>query len=201
MSESNKQKKLKLTREILMWIFLFMAVLVVSLFIRKFIFYPVEVLGNSMETTYKEGDTFFVNRFVNVSKLDRYDVVVFKAYSEDNPSTVANEDGMLLVKRIIGLPGETVYVGKNNDIIVKGTDGITFSLDDKYCLSDMTHGINWNINDDNTYETVKLSEDEYFVLGDNRRVSLDSRDYRIKGVHFDSILGKYGFKKISLFKK
>lgn len=196
-----KKITLELIKEFLTYVLFFIAVIVISLAVRKYALYPVEVVGSSMETTLQEGDRFYVNRLVDVEKLNRYDIVVFRAFSEDNPLTNEDESHSLLVKRIIGLPGELICVREDGTILVEGADKVTYKLKDGYCLSTMYHGINWDVTDDNVFETVRLGDDEYFVLGDNRAVSLDSRDSRIKGVHFDSILGKYGFKKLKLFGK
>jgi hypothetical protein len=57
----------------------------------------------------------------------------------------------------------------------------------------MTRGINWDVSDDDIFETVTLDDDEYFVLGDNRGVSLDSRSVKVQAVHASSILGRYKF--------
>lgn len=200
MSNFRRYLNYKFAIETLKTILLFLVVIVLVLAVRKYIWYPVEVKGNSMETTLKDGDSFYVNLVTNPMNYKRYDVIVFKPYSKDDPTTPEDESRELYVKRIIAMPGETVTVCANGDVIVLDKNNEQIKLEDKYASKVLKHGINWNESDDNIFETVKLDEDEFLCLGDNREVSLDSRSAKIQGVHFDSILGRYSFKKIKIFK-
>ena len=125
--------------------------LIIIVILINFVAIPVRIDGTSMYPNLKDGDFGFSGIFTKSLGLYRFDVVVI-----DSSKT---EDR--IVKRIIGLPGETVTYEDNQLYI----DGVaideTFISDDVY-TEDLT---------------VTLGEDEYFVLGDNRTVSRDSRYY------------------------
>lgn len=123
----------------------YIVIIVIVVFIRTFIITPVKVNGNSMYPTLEGNEIMLLNK---LGEIDRFDIVVLKLDGENNN----------LIKRIIGLPGETVEI-KNNKIYID--DEV---LDDPY-----GYGITYNI------DPVTLGDDEYYILGDNRIVSLDSR--------------------------
>ncbi len=123
----------------------YIIIIVVVVFIRTFIITPVKVNGTSMYPTLEGNEIMLLNK---LGVIDRFDIVVLKLDGEQNN----------LIKRIIGLPGETVEI-KNNEIYINDE-----LLDDPYGV-----GVTYNI------DPVTLGEDEYFILGDNRIVSLDSR--------------------------
>ena len=142
-------------------------VLVVILF-RTFIATPVVVSGNSMDPTLKNGDVLILNKLD--TEHSRYDIVVIDAS--------INEKKERIVKRIIGLPGENVEY-KNKSLYINGekkfdqfkTKTDDFSLEDLYGIDEIPDGY-------------------YLVLGDNRRNSLDSRDYRVGLVKEEDIIGR-----------
>jgi len=141
--------------------------------IRYFLFQPFFVRGQSMDPNFGDGDYLIVDeisyRFQNPQ---RGEVIVFKAPS--NPS-------QRFIKRIIGLPGETVEIKNGNITIYK--DSQPFVLNEENYLSSLdTTG---NIK-------ITLSEDEYFVLGDNRAFSYDSR--RFGSLPEDKIIGRVIFR-------
>ena len=125
--------------------------------IRFFIAEPFIVSGASMEPNFQNGNYLIIDRisYTAIEEPKRYEVIIFK-YPK-NPSKY-------FIKRIIGLPGETVEL-KNKDIIIKNTDiKDGFSIDQSYIK-------NFS-NDEGTYI---LNKDEYFMMGDNRTASSDSR--------------------------
>lgn len=130
-----------------------------ALFIRFFVAAPYVVSGQSMDPNFEDWNYLIVDRITyDIGDPARGDVIVF-----DLPQ----EGGRSLIKRVIGLPGETVILQSQSVIIVneKHPDGITLLepyLDPK------------NLEGRNDLR-MTLGEDEYFVLGDNRRVSADSR--------------------------
>ncbi|NCU41558.1 MAG: signal peptidase I [Candidatus Moranbacteria bacterium] len=160
--------------------------------VRMFIFQPFFVQGSSMEPNFHDGEYLLVNEwgykhteigfssnpFLTVDsfrELKRGDVVVFR-YPK-NPS-------VFYVKRIIGLPGEKILFKEGRiEIIEKG--GVNrFFLDESEYLPKTT--ITKNI------ESTSLSDDEYFVMGDNRLHSNDSRAWGPVNKFF--IIGKVAFR-------
>ena len=134
---------------------------IVVILVRTFIATPVRVNGSSMYPTLKGNEIMLLNK---LGHINRFDIVVLKIDGrEDN-----------LIKRIIGLPGETVEI-KDNDIYINDK-----KIEDKY-----GYGVTYNI------DKVTLKEDEYFILGDNRKISLDSRVFGT--IHKDEIKGTTNF--------
>ncbi len=130
---------------------------IIVLPIRYFIFQPFFVQGISMEPNFQDGDYLIIDEITyRFREPERGEVIVFK-YPK-NPS-------QRYIKRIIGLPGETVEIKDKKVVIFDGTENRV--LDELGYLSDslLTKG---NIR-------VSLEENEYFVLGDNRDFSSDSR--------------------------
>lgn len=124
--------------------------------IRLFIAQPFIVSGASMDPTFHNGQYLIVDELsYRFSPPERGDVVIFRYPKNPNE---------FFIKRIIGLPFETVVI-RNGEVSVKESDGQTITLDESYIVN---HG-----NGSNAAYT--LGEDEYFVMGDNRPESSDSR--------------------------
>ncbi len=124
------------------------------------------VSGESMENTLHDGESLLVNKIAY--EPSRYDIVVFYP--------LGREEDEYYVKRIYGLPGETIQI-KGKDIYINNQ-----IIEDKFAKNAMDDaGI--------AEEPLKLGEDEYFVLGDNRRVSKDSRDSEVGPVKKENIAG------------
>ncbi len=133
--------------------------LVLAIVLYLFIMTPHEVVGNSMHPTYKNGEFLMANKVTyKLSKPKRGDVIIFK-YS----------DTADFIKRIIGVPGDQVMI-KDGRIYINGE-----ILDESEYLSPsvITNGGSYL----HEGQTIKLGEDEYFVCGDNRANSSDSRDF------------------------
>jgi signal peptidase I len=131
-------------------------IVVVVIPIRVFIISPFVVDGDSMHPTFQNLDYLIVDEFLyNFSAPKRGDVIVFRYPS--NPS-------IFYIKRIIGLPGETVSINHGVVTVIK-EDASKITLDEPYI-----------VNEDATYtKNVSLGSEEYFVMGDNRPNSSDSR--------------------------
>lgn len=127
--------------------------------IRYFIFQPFIVSGNSMEPNFQSGNYLIIDEIsYRFSQPQRGEVIIFK-YPQD-PSK-------RFIKRIIGLPGETVEIQNNQIIISK--NGEEFVLDESGYLPEYLKNL------DN--EQISLSKNQYFVLGDNRPHSYDSEEW------------------------
>jgi signal peptidase I len=128
----------------------------------------VKIADSSMEPTLSNGETYFINSLAyRVGEPKRGDIIVFRTES-DNGSA-------LHVKRVIGLPGETIQIVDGQILI----DGETYTGDDFSSIIDA--GLAEN--------PITLGDNEYFVLGDNRNGSEDSRYASIGNVTSDQIVG------------
>ena len=133
--------------------------LVIVVPIRYFLFQPFIVSGDSMVPNFQSGNYLIVDEITyRFSSPQRGDVIVFDA------SFIPGYSHERFIKRIIGLPGETVDVTNGQVEIIK--DGKVIVLDEKYLPADLK-----------TYQDkeITLKADEYFVMGDNRQQSYDSR--------------------------
>jgi signal peptidase I len=144
--------------------------LVIAVVLYLFIMTPHEVLGNSMHPTYKNGEYLMANKLVyRFSQPKRGDVIIFK-YSETQD----------FIKRIIGIPGDSITV-KDGKIFVNGTQ-----LDESAYLADTVYTSGGDYIAEG--QTVSVGENEYFVCGDNRPHSSDSRTFG--PISIDQIKGK-----------
>jgi signal peptidase I len=137
--------------------------------IRYFLFQPFIVKGESMSPTFESGDYLIVDEIsYRFSDPQRGDVIVFN-YPKDLTQR--------FIKRVIGLPGETINVANGEVQVIK--DGKTTVLEEKYLPADLK-----------TIGEIKitLGQDEYYVLGDNRNYSYDSRAWGV--VPRKDIIGK-----------
>lgn len=137
----------------------FIAALVIALPIRIFMAQPFFVSGTSMEPTLFPGEYLVIDKLTTrFHKPERGDVIIMRFPLEPD---------IYYVKRIVGLPGEVVRLEKGVVTIVL-PDGKAETLTEPYLEPDKPGGAT---------ATVMLTSDEYFVLGDNRRQSSDSRDW------------------------
>ncbi len=139
--------------------------------IRTFLLQPFLVSGASMEPNFSNGDYLFVDRLTyRIREPERGETIVFR-YPQQ-PST-------FFIKRVIGLPGERITIkGSEIRIVKDAEDSQGFILDEKYIPS-LPRG----------YGTLdkQLGKNEYFVMGDNRSFSFDSRNWG--AVPSDNIIG------------
>ena len=154
-------------------IYPYIIIVLVVVLIRTFLFTPIRVSGPSMLPTLKNGDIMVLNK---VAKVDRFDIVVIKSkrYSET------------LIKRVIALPGETLEV-KNGILYINGK-----KIKDKY-----GYGTTSDVG------KMKIPEGEYFVMGDNRSVSADSRlfgTFTKKEIKGTTKLTLFPFKRLGIKK-
>lgn len=171
-----RKKKVNMTivKEILSWTVEILITLVIAFTFVYFIGLRTSVVGQSMSETLESGDEILVNRFIyKVSDPKPNDIIVFLPNG--------NEKSHYYVKRVIAVPGDTVLI-QNGAVYVNGE-----LFDEKVDVSAIEEaGL--------ASEELKLEDDEYFVLGDNRNNSEDSRYANIGNIKKDYIIGKAWFR-------
>ena len=169
-SEAREKLRDDRTRGIVKWVFEIIVTLVFAVLVAISAFQTVTLQESAMEPTYSVGEKFFVNRALyKFSSPKRGDVIVFK--------TSASDSAALHIRRVIGLPGETVQV-KDGQVYINGK-----VYEENGAYQDMTDG---GLAD----SAVTLESGEYFVLGDNRNASSDSRKEEVGMIKRDKIGGK-----------
>ena len=167
---SEKRQEKNPVREVLSTILYLALVILAAYLIVTFVGQRTEVNGSSMENTLDNGDNLIVDKIsFRLGSPKRFDVVVFP-YPQ-NPSTY-------FIKRVIGLPGETVQIDSSGKIYINGQ------------VLEENFGREVISNPGLAQEPIKLGEDQYFVLGDNRNNSMDSRDSRVGLISGKSMVGK-----------
>ena len=173
--------KAELKKEIFDWIMVVVIAAAIALLLNCFIVVNARIPSASMETTVMTGDRLYGNRLAYInSDPKRGDIVIFK-YPDNEKE--------LFIKRIIGLPGETVEI----------TDGLVYINGSATPLSEPYV----NGTPVGSFGPYEVPEDCYFMMGDNRNNSADSRFWHEHYVHKDKILGKAWLKyypKFSLIK-
>lgn len=153
--------------EILLYIGL---VVLISVLIVTFIGQRTIVDGSSMNPTLQNGDNLIVDKLsYRFGKPQRFDIIVFPYKYKENTN---------YIKRIIGLPGETVQIDFDGNIYIDGQ-----VLEEDY-------GLETILNPGNAVEPITLGDDEYFVMGDNRNNSEDSRFSDVGPIKRSDIIGK-----------
>ncbi len=175
----------KVIKEILNTSLYLLAVLALTYFVITFVGQRTEVSGSSMETTLSDKDNLIVDKITyRFTDPKRFDIIVFPfQYMEDT----------YYIKRIIGLPGETVRIDGEGTIYINGE-----VLEESYGRETME-------SPGRAYEEIKLAPDEYFVLGDNRNNSSDSRDPSVGNIRRRDIIGRawvriWPFRKFGILK-
>ncbi|MFR4780266.1 MAG: signal peptidase I [Lachnospiraceae bacterium] len=159
----------EIIKELAGWLLYIVLIIAFTWFVVTFVGQRTEVSGSSMETTLSDKDQLIVDKMTyRFRDPKRYDIVVFPYQYQDNT---------YYIKRIIGLPGETVQILSGMVYI----DGMR--LDEHYGDEIMENpGI--------AEEPLTLGEDEYFVLGDNRNNSSDSRASDVGLIHRKDLIGR-----------
>jgi len=150
---SKKPLVKKIIKEAIIWVIELAIVVGLAYFIVNFTLDRTTMLGVSMDPTLVDQDKIIINKFAyKFNKPERFDVIVFKQSG--------NEHSYYNIKRIIGLPGETIYIA-NGNVYVNGD------------LLKEPIGVEPISNSGLAAEEITLDENEYFVLGDNRNNSED----------------------------
>ena len=174
--EKEPEKKEKSSAKGFLYDLIFYAVLVfVCIYILPtFVIQRTIVDGSSMANTLQDGEHLYVEKLsYRFDALDRFDIIVFYPYGRENEE--------YYVKRIIGMPGETIQI-IGSDIYINGE-----ILEEHYGKDLIT-------DPGRAAEPIALGEDEYFVMGDNRSVSKDSRTEEVGNVKKENIGGRAIFR-------
>lgn len=140
----------------------YLIIIVVVILIRTFIITPVRVDGASMNKTLENGQILLLYK---LGSIKRFDIVVLDEEIEDE----------IIIKRIIGMPNDTVEI-KNGVLYINDKE-----IEEEYAYGETSD-----------YDKITLGDDEYFILGDNRPISKDSRYFG--PVKKDEIIGKVIFR-------
>ncbi|MGI6077804.1 MAG: signal peptidase I [Fastidiosipilaceae bacterium] len=179
MEQGTSTSRKNALRELFEWIKYLGVAVLIGIGLTTFVVQRNEVMGSSMDPTLKNGDQ------IVVQKLSRYwhgidygDIVTIHGSSVPGSEGTMDED---IIKRIIGCPGDHIQIMDNHVYL---NDKL---LEEPYLLSG-TETVQIN----EKWLDVKLGEDEYYVLGDNRNASRDSRDFG--PVPHDAIIGELWFR-------
>lgn len=156
--------------KVLIWIGEIAAAILLAYFFVNFCIQRIGVVGNSMDPTLKAGDSIVVNKAIyRITEPKRFDVIVFKQKGQ--------EHNYYNIRRIVGLPGESIQI-KDGKVYVNGE-----LLEENIVVEDI-------VNPGLAKNPYVLEDNEYFVLGDNRNDSVDSRFASIGTIVKDEIIGK-----------
>ena len=159
---SNRKLAINVMGKITKWLkenIVFLIILTAIIITRIFFFSPIRVNGTSMHPTLQDKEFMILNKISLKQGINRFDIVVVQ------------ENNKYIIKRVIGLPGESVMY-KDSKLYINGK-----VIEDNYSKTTT-----------NDFDNVVLGENEYFVMGDNRAVSSDSRI--IGPVNIKNIKGK-----------
>jgi signal peptidase I len=168
-----EQKKTKPTWAVaLEWAILIASALVIALLIKAFLFQAFYIPSDSMVPTLKTHDRVIVNKLsYKLHPVHRGDIIVFKSPPDVDPSV---KD---LIKRVIALPGETVEGRPDGHIYINGK-----RLDEPYLPKGQAPG--------QSFAAIKVPPDSYWVMGDNRKNSFDSRFFPEHFIRKKDIVGR-----------
>lgn len=168
--ETGENKMKSVLKEILNISIYLLLVFCAAYLIVTYVGQRTQVSGSSMETTLSNGDHLIVDKIsYRFHDPERYDIIVFPfQYDTDT----------YYIKRIIGMPGETVQIDDSGTIYIDGE------------VLEETYGREVIQNPGRASDPILLGDDEYFVMGDNRNNSSDSRDPSVGNIHRKDIIGR-----------
>lgn len=172
MAKNNVQtEEVSIVKEIVE-MFIYVAVVILAVWVViTFVGQRTEVSGDSMYSTLEDGDNLWIDKLsYRFNDPERFDIVVFPYHGSK----------VFYIKRIIGLPGETIRIDEEGNIYIDGK-----VLEEDYGYETISPSMIGRAD-----EEIKLGEDEYFVMGDNRNDSKDSRFEEVGNIHRDEFEGK-----------
>ncbi len=168
-SAGEGEKPVDMKKEILSWVFYIAFVLVLTWVIITFVGQRTRVDGRSMMNTLSDGDNLIVEKLsYRFHDPERFDIIVFPPYGTKE----------YYIKRIIGLPGETIRIDEEGNIYINGE------------ILEEDYGAETIQNPGRAAQEITLGDDEYFVMGDNRNNSKDSRSEDVGNVKRSQIIGR-----------
>lgn len=160
----------KVLKEVISASLYVLGILLLTYLVIHFVGQRTEVSGSSMLPTLTDGDNLIVDKIsYRFHDIERFDIVVFPP--KDKVDTY-------YIKRVIGLPGESVYIDEDGEIYINGE------------VLPESYGREVINNAGRAAQPILLGEDEYFVLGDNRNNSTDSRAESVGNVKGSDIIGR-----------
>ena len=185
MKEEERVKRGKAVRESVSFILYLIVIVVLTFLMIRYVGQRTRVDGSSMENTLTNGDNLIVDKIsYRFHEPERFDIIVFPyQYKEDT----------YFIKRIIGMPGETVQITDKGEILINGEELVE------------SYGREVIKDPGLASDPITLGEDEYFVMGDNRNYSKDSRFPDVGNIKRADIIGKawlriYPFDKIGFIR-
>ena len=175
----------KIIKELAGWLVYIVIVVIIAWGFVTFVAQRTQVSGASMETTLSDGDQLIVDKiYYQFREPERFEIIVFP---------YQYEAGTYYIKRIIGLPGENVRIDEDGFIYINGE-----KLQESYGKEVM-------LDPGLAKDGIQLGADEYFVLGDNRNDSMDSRMAEVGPIAGERIIGRawlriYPFDQIGFLK-
>lgn len=183
--EKSPRDKSDMVKETLSFILYIAIVFLVTYLVIHYVGQRTQVSGTSMEYTLSDGDNLIVDKIsYRFHEPERFDIIVFPfRYKEDT----------YYIKRIIGLPGETVQIDDEGNIYIDGE------------VLEESYGREIILDPGEAASPIELGDGEYFVLGDNRNASSDSRDPSVGKILREDIIGRawlrlYPFDRIGFIK-
>ena len=166
----SEEKERSTGKEILSFVIYFAVVIVAMFLIIHYVGQRTEVSGSSMENTLSDGDNLIVDKIsYRFHEPERFDIIIFPYQYEADT---------YYIKRIIGMPGEKVRIDDAGNIYANGE------------ILEESYGRETILDPGIAKDEIILGEDGYFVLGDNRNNSSDSRDPSVGIIHKEDIIGR-----------
>mgnify|MGYP000780551943 CR=1 FL=1 len=172
---NEQEEEVNIVKELLGMVLYIAFVILVVWFIITFVGQRTEVSGSSMYDTLEDGDNLWIDKLsYRFHDPERFDIVVFPYH----------DSSVFYIKRIIGLPGETVRIEEDGTIYINDEP-----LEENYGYETISVNMIGRAGSD-----ITLGEDEYFVMGDNRNDSKDSRFEEVGNIKREELEGKAVFR-------